>query len=102
MPTTFRLKNKKQNLKNIKTPLMTILITQNTHTKIPKYFQRQSFFFVFVFSNIKNVLLLYIKSRKTRNTPVQQFNIFFYFEGKEVFLLSRSLLKVKKALNQKF
>jgi len=42
---------------------MVLLITQNTHIKIPKYPQRQNFFLVF--SEAKNVILLYMEIEKT-------------------------------------
>jgi hypothetical protein len=43
---------------------MVLLITQNTHVKIPRYPLKQSFFF-FVFSDDKNVIWLYLKIKKT-------------------------------------
>jgi len=42
---------------------MVLLITQNTHVKIPKYPQRQSFFLVF--SKAKSVIWLYLEIEKT-------------------------------------
>jgi hypothetical protein len=39
------------------------------HVKIPKYSQKQSFFFVF--SETKSVILLYMEIEKTCNTLVQ-------------------------------
>jgi len=49
-------------------PPMVLLITQNTHIKISKYPQNQSFFF-FVFSDAKSVILLYIKIEKNLKYP---------------------------------
>jgi hypothetical protein len=57
------LKNTKYNMKNIKTPLMVLLITQNIRVKISKYPQRKNFFFVFLETKI--VICLYLKIRKT-------------------------------------
>jgi hypothetical protein len=68
---------------------MIILITQNTHMKILKYPQRQSFFFLKkIFSKVKNVIVLYMKIKKTWNTLVQSLS-FFDVEGKKIFLLLR-------------
>jgi len=53
---------------NTKTALMVFLITQNTHIKISKHRQRQSFFFIF--PKAKNIILLYIKIEKMLNTLV--------------------------------
>jgi hypothetical protein len=50
-------------MKNTKTLLMTLLIIQNTYVKIQKYPQRKIIFFVF--SKVKNILLLYMESEKT-------------------------------------
>jgi hypothetical protein len=74
-PTTFRLKikNKKWKYQNAS---MVLLFSQNIHVKIPKYPQRQIVFFL-VFSEDKNVILLYIKIEKTWNTLVQR-PIFFW------------------------
>jgi hypothetical protein len=55
----FLLKNTKYNMKNIKTPLMVLLITQNIRVKISKYPQRKNFFFVFLETK------MYLKIRKT-------------------------------------
>jgi hypothetical protein len=48
-------------------PLRVLLITQNTNVKIPKYPQRQSFFFVF--SDAKIVICLYSEIKKKPEYP---------------------------------
>jgi hypothetical protein len=60
---SFLIKKLKTKYENTKTPLMTLLIIQNTYVKIQKYPQRQIIFFVF--SKVKNILLLYMESEKT-------------------------------------
>ena len=77
---------------------MVLLITQNTHEKIPKYPQAKLFFF---FYEAKNVILLYMKIKKPE-IPLSNNPSFFYLESKEVFLLLRILWKTKKALDQQF
>jgi hypothetical protein len=79
---------------------MTLLITQITNVKIPKYPPKASFFFLFFYED-KSVILLYMEIEKTRNTLIQQ-PIFFYLRGKKIFLLLRVLWKAKKALGKLF
>ena len=59
---SFLTKKYKIQRENIKTPLMVLLIIQNTHVKIPKYSQRQNFFLVL--SEAKSVICLYLKIEK--------------------------------------
>jgi hypothetical protein len=58
----------------------------------------------FVSFKVKDVIALYIKIQKLQNTLIQQHNCFFFFYsgGKYIFLLLRSLRKVKKILGQHF
>jgi len=54
---------------------------------------------IFVLSNAKNALLLYMNIRKKKKTcPTTQ--QFLDYTGKEVFLLFKNLWKVKKAHGQ--
>jgi hypothetical protein len=55
----------------------------------------------FVFSEAKNVFLRYIKLKKPE-VPLFSSPSFFDIGGKEVLLLLRILLKVKKVLGQQF
>jgi hypothetical protein len=69
-------------------PLRVLLITQNTNVKIPKYPQRQSFFFVF--SDAKIVICLYSEIKKTW--------ISLWKKAKETFICSRKDKKLKVKL----
>ena len=65
-------------------PLRVLLITQNTNVKIPKYPQRQSFFFVF--SDAKIVICLYSEIKKNLNILVEesQGNVYLLAKRREI------------------
>jgi hypothetical protein len=72
---------------------MVLLITQNIHVKIPKYPQRQSFFFVF--SEAKSVILPYIKIEKNLKYPYPiTHSFFFYLEDKNTII---NIIKCQKS-----
>jgi len=89
--TTFWFKNNKYIVKIPKLPHGPLNYT-NTHSKISKYPQRQSFFFVF--SDVKNIIWLYLKIlKKSLNTLIKKSRRKIYFLAKKWEIESDILLQ---------
>jgi hypothetical protein len=88
-------------MKKILNALMVLLITQNTHVKIPKYPQAKLFFF---FYEAKNVILLYMKIKKPEIPLSNNPSFFFILRVKKYFYCYEYYEKPRKPLinNSKF